>query len=630
MQVKAVQAQAMNVTSQASGGAGASEERAEGSRGTRFLRRAFRFWVSPDWLAAWLLTSAFIFFLFASFGTKYAANAWNKYFFDALQNMDGPKIWSAIWLIVAIVFAAALASVLLIHAQTRLKLRWRTWLTDKLVGRWLGDRRFYKLSTLHHAETPEARIAEDGRIAIELFVDLAGGVVLSVIVAIGFIGLLWSAAGSINVMGYEIPGYMVIASVLYSVFLSGLTWLTANPLVRSVEHKAAGEAQFRYELTRVRDSAEQVALINGEDDERGALNASLRELMARWYGVIRDRSRVGVINASNNVLAPVAPLVLVAPKYVAGDMSLGDVMLVAGAFMQVQTALGWLSDNAINVADWFGSARRVDGLQNLLDRMDAISANASGITIGESPDESLRIESLSISLSTGATLIEDASVQIAPGEKVLFKGESGSGKSTLIRAVAGLWPWGEGTILLPKGANIGFIPQRPYLPLGTLREALLYPGGDADVTDDQLAAILRRCGLAHLARRLDAEENWSASLSGGEAQRIGFCRALLAKPDILILDEPTSALDEPSQLRMMELLDEELPGATILHVAHRPGLEAFHTREISILRKDPARPGALVNKPTHMLRGFRRFVKRKDASNGERDTTAGAAERHRH
>lgn len=583
----------------------------EPPRGTRFLRRAARFWFSREWAAAWTLSGAFLFLLFAGFAARYAAVAWNKYFFDALEQMDGAKIWRAVGLIAVIVLAGALASVLLIHAQTRLKLRWRQWLTDRLVGRWLGQRRFYKLSTLHHAETPEARIAEDGRIAIELLVDLAGGVVMSIITAIGFIGVLWSAAGSITVMGYDIPGYMVIASVIYSAALSGLTWLTADPLVRSVEHKAAGEAQFRYELTRVRDSAEQVALINGEEDERALLDASLRDLIARWYGVVRDRSRVGLINASNLVLAPVAPLVLVAPKYVAGEMSLGDVMLVAGAFIQVQTALGWLSDNAISVADWFGSARRVAGLQNLLDGLDAVSAGAEGVTIGESPDESVRIENLSISLSNGTTLVEDASVRIAPGEKVLFKGESGSGKSTLIRAVAGLWPWGAGTILLPKNARIGFIPQRPYLPLGALRDALLYPGGGAAASDDDLKALLRRCGLAHLANRLGAEENWSSVLSGGEAQRIGFCRALLARPDILILDEPTSALDEPSQLRMMELLDEELPDATVLHVAHRPGLERFHTREIAIVRKDPSRPGSIVNRPSPLVRGFRRLTRRK-------------------
>lgn len=206
-------------------------------------------------------------------------------------------------------------------------------------------------------------------------------------------------------------------------------------------------------------------------------------------------------------------------------------------------------------------------------------------------------------------------MQIAPGEKVLFKGESGSGKSTLIRAIAGLWPWGEGTILLPKGAQIGFIPQRPYLPIGSLRDALLYPASTAPVSDDDLRSILHRCGLAHLSTRLADAENWTSILSGGEAQRIGFCRALLAKPDVLILDEPTSALDEPSQLRMMELLEEELPNATILHVAHRPGLEKFHTREIAITRKDPAKPGSIVNRPSMLARGYQRIVRgvRRDA-----------------
>ncbi len=205
------------MTSQAKQGAGAGDEQAEEARGTRFLRRAARFWLTEDWLAAWLLTGAFIFFLFASFGAKYAANAWSKFFFDALEQLDGPKIWSAIWLIVAIVFASALASVLLIHAQTRLKLALAR-MAHKSARRPLaGDRRFYKLSTLHHAETPEARIAEDGRIAIELFVDLAGGVVLSIIVAIGFIGVLWTTAGSIKVMGYEIPAtWLLRASCIRS------------------------------------------------------------------------------------------------------------------------------------------------------------------------------------------------------------------------------------------------------------------------------------------------------------------------------------------------------------------------------------------------------------------------------
>ena len=265
----------------------------------------------------------------------------------------------------------------------------------------------------------------------------------------------------------------------------------------------------------------------------------------------------------------------------------------------------------MRLADWFASAQRVAELNDALDQLDATIGKhgfSETITIRDSPDDCMHLCALHISQHDGKVMIEDADVVIQPGEKVLVRGESGSGKSTLIRAIAGLWPWGEGTILLPKRADIGFIPQRPYLPIGSLRDALLYHAREEPVYYDLLSSILRRCVLAHLSSRLDAQENWSAMLSGGEAQRIGFCLALLAKPDILILDEPTSALDEPSQLRMMELLDEELPNATILHVAHRPGLEKFHTREISIMRKDPAKPGSIVNSPSSLLRGFRRFV----------------------
>ena len=598
------------VTEAAGPEARSGPHRGRSSPGLRFLQHAGGFWLGSNSGPAWLLTASFLALLLASFPIKYAGNAWQKYFFDALENMDAPTLWRAIWLIALIVLAAAAIAVLQIHAQTRLKLRWRTWLTERLIARWLSERRFYRLSTLHHGETPEARIAEDGRVAIELLVDLAGGVIISLITAVGFIGVLWWAAGSLVIFGFEIPGYMVLVSVIYSLALSGLTWLTARPLVRSVEQKGAAEARFRYELTRVRDAAEPIALINGENDERALLDESLREVVARWYGVIRDRARVGLINASNTALVPITPLLLMAPKYASGEMTLGDMMLVAGAFIQVQTALGWLSDNAIFIADWFGSARRVAGLHDLLDELDATSARAAGIIIGESPDDAIRIENLSIALSNGDTIIEDASVTIGRGEKVLFKGASGSGKSTFIRALAGLWPWGEGTILMPAGAAIAFIPQRPYLPPGPLREALAYPAGDHKATDAAMKSILSRCGLRHLADRLDAEEDWSATLSPADAQRIGFCRALLAKPDILILDEPTSALDEPSQSRLMELLATELPAATILHAGLRPGLEAFHTREIAVVRKDAGSPGSIVNRPLTIVGRLREILRR--------------------
>lgn len=600
--------QAVTETGEPEARGGPHGERA--SPGLRFLRHAGGFWLGQGSAPAWLLTAGFFALLLAGFIVKYTINLWNKYFFDALETLDAATIWRAAYLVALIVPAAATVAVLQIHLQTRLKLSWRAWLTQRLIARWLSERRFYRLSTIHHDETPEARIAEDGRIAIELLVDLAGGVIVSLITAVGFIGVLWWAAGSVVIFGFEIPGYMVLVSVIYSLALSALTWLTARPLVRSVEQKGAAEARFRYEMTRVGDAAEPIALVNGEGEERALLEESLRAVVARWREVIRRRARVGLINACNTALVPVTPLLLMAPKYAAGEMTLGDIMLVAGAFVQVQTALGWLSDNAVFIADWSGSARRVAGLHDLLDELDATSARAPGIIIAKSPDDAIRIENLSIALSNGDTIIQDASVTIGRGEKVLFKGASGSGKSTFIRALAGLWPWGEGTILMPAGASIAFIPQRPYLPPGRLRDALAYPASDHKTTDEAMKSILCRCGLRHLANKLDAEQDWNATLSQAEAQRIGFCRALLAKPDILILDEPTSALDEPSQSRLMELLATELSAATILQAGLRPGLEAFHTREIAVERKNAASPGSIVNHPLTLVGRLGRLLRR--------------------
>lgn len=266
-------------------------------------------------------------------------------------------------------------------------------------------------------------------------------------------------------------------------------------------------------------------------------------------------------------------------------MTLGDVMMVAGAFVKVQTALGWLSDNAINIADFFGSARRAGHL-DLLFRATDEGTVETNVSIIESEDDRIVIENLCLSTADGQYLFEDAQVVVEPGDRVLIKGESGSGKSTLLRAIAGLWPWGSGIVRLPRDANVTFMPQKPYLPLGTLRNALLYTNSSETLTSERLNDVIVRCGLEHLVHRLDAEENWQQTLSGGEQQRIGFARAILSAPDILILDEPTSALDETTQMRIMELLRDEVPRATVLHVAHRVGLDAFHNREIQILRSE--------------------------------------------
>ena len=365
-------------------------------------------------------------------------------------------------------------------------------------------------------------------------------------------------------------------------------FLLGRPLVRRVERKAAGEAQFRYELTRVKDNAEIIALTGGDDDERDRLDVTFADLVQRWMWVIVWQGRMMWLNGANYVLAPIVPLLLGAPKYLSGDMTLGSLMQTAAAFVQVQVALNWLADNAMRLADWFASSHRVTQLADAIDRLEASLGpvgHGETIMLGESPDSRVFLRHLNITLHDGKLMIDGAEAIISPGEKVLGKGESGTGKSTLIRAMAGLWPWGSGEILRPKGAYIAFMPQRPYFPLGTLRTALLYPHPELQIADEKIFDILARCGLEHLIPRIDESDQWSTLLSGGEQQRLAFARVLINPPDILIMDEPTSSLDELSQFRMMEYMRDLLADTMVIHAGHRPGLERFHDREIQLIRE---------------------------------------------
>ncbi len=579
----------------------------------KFYRLALGFWRGDSARAAWFLSLAFLGCLFASMGLQVAVTRWSKYFFDALQAKDMHTVQLSIVLAVGLALATGIVAVLLIQSRMRLQLRWRTWLTDTLVARWLTERRFYQLTILRNVDNPEARIAEDGRISIELFVDIAGGVLNTVILSASFMVVLWSVGGSLTIGGVSIPGYLVIAVVLYTALTSLGMLLLGRPLVNAVAHKAAGEGDFRYALTRTRENAENIALIGGDDDERAAIMMSFTDLAKRWIGVIGRQTRMMFLSSGNNVIAPVVPLILCTPKFMSGEMSLGDLMQAAAAFGQVQTALNWLADNAYNLANWSASARRVGELDQAFTELDA-AAEARGrqtIVLEDSPDGNFHLRDLAVSQVSGDSMLAESEASFAPGDKVLVKGPSGSGKSTLIRAIAGLWPWGSGRIQRPNHASIAFMPQRPYMPLGTLRNAIDYPATDHKAETADIEKILRECGLEHLMPRLDEEDSWSTVLSGGELQRVAFARILLKKPDIIIMDEATSALDELTQARMMELVEERLVDSTLLHVAHRPGLEKYHNRQIELERAE-AGPATIADKgsPGGVRGMFGRFLRR--------------------
>ncbi len=389
-----------------------------------FASLSFGFWTGPTRRKATLFALGLFACLLLNLAPAIVVNRRNKFFFDALQNKDQRLILLSIGLMLALAFASALTSVALLQARMRFQLRWREWLTQTLVRRWMERRRFYQLSVLRLIDNPEARIAEDGRIAIELFVDFATGVTNALLMAASFVSVLWFIGGSLTFGGVTIPGYLVIAVVIYSATTSFGMMLLGRPLVARVEAKAAAEADFRYELTHTRENAETIALIGGDDAEREKHYAGLGQLALHWVAVIRRQARMLFLSSGNNVLAPVIPLLLGAPKYLAGEMSLGDLMQAAAAFIQVQLALNWLADNSLRLADWFASARRVAALDLFFDKLGqlAIGAEDKMIDLAFSDDDALHLCGLSIAQHDGTLMLADTDAVIRRGEKVLVKG----------------------------------------------------------------------------------------------------------------------------------------------------------------------------------------------------------------
>ena len=558
----------------------------------RFWRTAALFWTRGSGAAAWHLSAGLLCIIVLLVGAAYAMNTWNREMFDSLQNRNADAVvrLSIIYFVILIVSVAF--GVFQVYLRMTLQRSWRAWLNDQLVDRWLAHGRYYQLNLVRgdHAN-PEYRIADDVRIATESPVDFISGITQALLSAATFIAVLWTIGGPLDVelagVQLHIPGFLVIAALIYALTASGSMVLIGSKFVQVSENKNQTEAEYRYAITRLRDNGESIALIRGEEEERAGLDRSFRKVIAAWRAIAVQNMKTTVVSQTSSYIAPVLPIILCAPKFLDGSMSLGEVMQAASAFTIVQGAFNWLVDNYPKMADWTASARRA---ASLMVALDALEEAEQGEGVGriamnrEGDGPALHLQDLSVRLNDGTAVVGDTDVAIEAGERVLIAGESGSGKSTLVRAIAGLWPWGGGSIEVKKDAKMFLLPQRPYVPTGTLRRAASYPDAPESRNLEDIADAFKRVGLQHLADKLEKEGQWDQTLSGGEKQRLAFARILLHNPDIVVLDEATAALDPKSQVKLMELLVER-EGMTVVSVGHRPELEAFHTRKIVLERR---------------------------------------------
>ncbi len=558
-----------------------------------FSRFAGGYWQGATRTQAWALTLGLALCLILSTAATVALNHWNRWFFDGLERRDVETVTQAVFVFGLIIAAMAAIGVGIVLTRETLQVRWRAWIVERLVDRWLGKQRFYHLNVSgKEPPNPEYRISDDTRWATEPLVDLGIGLLLAVVGAAAFISILWTVGGSITLdLGASgmltVPAYMVLVALAYGAIASGLMLWVGAPLVGFVGRKNEAEGYFRFAMMRIRDNAESVALMNGARYEQAILGRFYDTVVARWLAIVRQHGHLTWITNSSGPMIPIVPLLFAAPKYISGDLTLGQVTQLAAAFVQVQIAISWVVDNYSRVAEWYASARRVMDIVDACDVIDAEAVAAASSPAGmqkPATSNAVRLADFEIADGSGRPLLWGADLSAAPGETVHVSGESSTGKSTLVRVLSGLWPSVRGALTMPDSSQVMITPQKSYLPLGSLKGALYYPDPSLGISDDRLREALQQVGLGALGSRLQEVARWDQVLSNGERQRLAIARLLIHRPQVVILDDALSALDEPAQQALLARLRSELPTATIISLGQRQAASGFHDRQLVLER----------------------------------------------
>ena len=545
------------------------------------------YWFSEEKNTARLLLVAIVALTLGMVYMNVQINQWQNLFFNTLQDKNNAEFYrqvlrftmlAAIWIVMAVYS---------LYLTQLLQIRWRRWLTNKYLKEWLGDRAYYPMQLKgNQTDNPDQRVAEDLKIFVNQTLGLSVGLLNAVVTLVSFIGVLWVLSGplSIPINGYEIviPGYMVWVALVYAALGNWLANRIGKPLIGLNFNQQRFEADFRYSLVRFRENMEGIALYRGEADELRGFDGRFKSIFSNWWAIMKRQKQLTWFTAGYGQVAVIFPFVVAAPRFFSGSIPLGGLMQTASAFGYVRESLSWFINVYTSFAEWKATVDRLIGFHNSIEAAQQDQRLKPGVELLDGLDGTLSFDQLELALPTGETLVSNANLHIAHGSRVLLQGPSGSGKSTLFRAIAGIWPFGKGRIRQPAGFDVLFLPQRPYFPLGTLRESVCYPARADVFTDAEVEEALLAVGLPHLVPQLNQSANWSVQLSGGEQQRVAFARALLIRPAWLFLDEATSSVDDASQTRLYELLTQRLTGTTIISIAHRTELAGFHPQRLEL------------------------------------------------
>ncbi len=557
-----------------------------------FWRIAGPYWSSEDKLKVRLLTLVLVVLTICQVGVPVAINRWMRWLFDALEQKAMHQFAELSWILLAILVSNVVIVNLHLRIKRRLQIGWRDWLSRKVEHAWMMSGRHYQLGFMAGPhDNPDGRIAEDVRNATEYAIDLGHSLFYDILLLISFTQILWTLSQApyivINDTPYFVPGYLVWLAVIYAGMGSAIALALGRPLIRAVDRRQTSEADFRFGLSHARENSLGIALAGGEIDVRRKFYQLFTGVVTAWNDVTRALANMFFYSSSWSVLSQVFPTLVVAPRYIAGLITLGVLIQSAQAFQQMVGALSWAIDNLGKVADWRASAERVFGLAEAVDHFDDLVCATTGkpIAVVRGGQQILAFRDFATTTPSGQPQILSMNLEIGEGERVLFTGETGAG-SSILKAVAGMWPWGDGTIELPHDAKLFFMPPRPYLPTGSLRGAIDYPAADPTPDDAAITAALTQVGLQALIPRLDEVGNWDQILPIENQQRLGFARLLLKRPDWIFMEEAADTLDPAGQRMMIDLLRTEFPKDAVVAIGHSDALVGVETRRFLLERTD--------------------------------------------